>query len=156
MAHTGSDKIQITVNPPLPTTCSVCKRPADGIVRFFDFNENIDYYGAVLICEDDVKTMITLLDYVKVAERDAILQELEITQGELSVVRQENDRLRNAFDAIVSVRPDLDGVLASDSSDELDSELEGSLDSGAGEDKGFDGSPASRGSEILFGSGSTD
>jgi hypothetical protein len=144
----------------------VCGKSADGQVRFVDFGVSLGYddreamglttLGSVVICEDCTKNVLEVMDYVTAQERDSLVQELEITQGELSVVRQENDRLRNAFDSIISVRPDLNGVAPSDSSDELDQELEGSLDSGAEPDKGFDGSLASGGSEILFGTSSTE
>jgi hypothetical protein len=47
----SSEKIQITTTPALPSQCAVCHTHAKGVTRFIDFGSDIDYYGAIVICE---------------------------------------------------------------------------------------------------------
>lgn len=47
----SSEKIQITTTPALPSQCAVCHTHAKGVTRFIDFGSDIDFYGAIVICE---------------------------------------------------------------------------------------------------------
>lgn len=47
----SQEKIQVTTTPALPSKCAVCQTMAKGITRFIDFGEDLDFYGAIVICE---------------------------------------------------------------------------------------------------------
>ena len=100
-------KIQLTLNPMLPATCVVCGRSANGVVRFLDFQMQLEYYGAVVICEDCGKELVSVLDFVPAVALQEIQQEFEFTEDKLSTVREENERLRGALDSILLIRPDI-------------------------------------------------
>lgn len=122
MATKPASKIQIVMHPALPATCAVCNKSANGIVKFLDFQKDLDYYGAVLICEDCGREMLDALDFAPVAQVTYRDQQIAELQQELQVVREENERVRAALDSVLVVRPDLrsngdrvDGVDSSES-----------------------------------------
>lgn len=117
---TTISKIQVVKHPPLPATCAVCNRSANGNVDFLDWNLSLDYYGAVLLCEDCAREMVSILGFAPVAEvenRNEQIENLTLRNRELV---EENDRVRAALNSVLVVRPDLrvDG----NQSDDLDSE----------------------------------
>lgn len=126
-AHPGG-KIQATLTPMLPATCVACRKSANGVTKFLDFQADVDYYGAIVICEDCAREMLDVLGFVPVALVESLRDRLEIQKIELNTVREENERLRGAFDSILVVRPDIDVPVCMD--DEGSNE---SIDSGASE-----------------------
>lgn len=113
-------KIKVVKHPALPATCAVCYRSADGVVDFLDWQLSLDYYGAVLVCEDCAREMLVVLGFAPVAEvtsRNEQIENLTIRNRELV---EENERVRAALNSILAVRPDLRSD--SDGNDDLDSE----------------------------------
>lgn len=112
-------KIQVVFHPALPATCAVCRKSADGNTRFMDFQADLDYYGAILLCEDCAKEMLTLLKFVPVTEVEERNAQIEFLHTRVQETQAENERLNSALDAILRVRPDLsDAVHQSDSVDD--------------------------------------
>ena len=116
-------KVQVILHPPLPATCVVCRKSADGVVRFLDFQASVDYYGAIVVCENCAGEMLDVLQFVPVAEKDNALNQVLVMEEAFLAVRAENANLRNALDSILVVRPDLN-LDSGESSDLDDSEFD--------------------------------
>lgn len=99
-----TSKIQVVLNPPLPGTCVICNKSANGQVRFLDFNFNLDWYGAVLICESCAKEVVEIVESDTIRQQTA---EIAALKAELQEVRENNDRLNGSIDSLLSVRPNL-------------------------------------------------
>lgn len=110
------DKIQKTNNPPLPGTCIVCAKSYNGNVAFLDFNLSLDWYGAVLFCEDCAGEMVSVIDFCPVAERSALENEVKLLHDKITELQDNNVRLNSTLDNLLAVRPSLRGD--SDLSDE--------------------------------------
>jgi hypothetical protein len=131
----GSGRVFVVTEPPLPATCAVCGRNANGTIKFVDFNKDLDYYGAVVICEDCIKECMGLLEYVPGSKLEEVIQALTQTIEELEVAKNELDRYKSAFDALNFIRPDLnplnvDDVVESEADGETTSNSE-SADEGS-------------------------
>lgn len=72
-----SDKITKTTEPALPQACSVCSVAAKGYNAFYDFGVSIDYYGAILVCEDCAQNLSDLVNSSSVARLETRVGELE-------------------------------------------------------------------------------
>lgn len=123
MATRATSKIQFVLHPPLPGTCVVCNKSANGETRFLDFGAQLDFYGAILMCEDCGKELVDILDFVPVAQvkyRDKQIENLVVMNREL---KDENDNIRAALNAVLVVRPDLRPD--SDSPGDVDSKNDG-------------------------------
>lgn len=118
MVNKVTSKLQVLYHPPLPATCAVCGKSANGKTRFLDFQKDLDYYGAVVICEDCFKEGLEVLDYVPVAQVQRALEEITTLQAQLETAEAERDRYRGAIDSLRSVRTDL--LSDSDSADNVD------------------------------------
>lgn len=101
-ASDGSGRVRIVTEPALPATCAICVRSANGQIRFIDFNADLDYYGAIVICEDCMRESLTLLGFTdeinftnKVSELEKKQQELEVAQNELDKYRTIVNGLRD-------------------------------------------------------------
>lgn len=110
-------KIQVVLHPALPATCCVCNRSANGIVRFMDFQKDLDYYGAVVICEDCAKEMLDVLEFVPVARLQEELNANVVLMEKIRKLEDENERVRGALDSVLLVRPDLRDDDVDDSED---------------------------------------
>jgi hypothetical protein len=112
----GSGRVKLVTEPALPATCAICVRSADGTIKFVDFNVSLDYYGAVVICEDCIKECMGLFDYIP-KERLEIAKNLgHETLEQLEVAHNELDRYRSVIDTLGIVRPDLDITILADGS----------------------------------------
>lgn len=96
-ASEGSGRVSIITEPPLPATCVICVRSADGAVKFIDFNFSLDYYGAVVICEDCIKESMSLLEMVPLSKLQETVEALYRAVQELEVVQNELDKYKSAF-----------------------------------------------------------
>jgi hypothetical protein len=86
----GSGRVRIVTEPALPAICVICRRSANGAIKFIDFQFDMDFYGAVVFCEDCIKECMNLLDLVPrqhfenaEAARDLYMEQLEVAQNEL-------------------------------------------------------------------------
>lgn len=121
----GSGRIHIVTEPALPATCVVCRRSANGAVKFIDFNFSLDYYGAVVLCEDCIKESLSLLDYTPNINFTNKVEELVAAQEELRQVKNERDKYKSVVDSlrIVGVIGNFDGDESKDT-DEATGESE--------------------------------
>jgi hypothetical protein len=118
----GSGRVFVVTEPPLPATCAVCGRNANGTIKFVDFNKDLDYYGAVVICEDCIKECMSLLDYTPNINFTNKVTELEVVQAELEVAQNELNRYKSALDALNFIRPDINPL---NMDDVVESEADG-------------------------------
>ncbi len=129
-----SSKYTLTTTPALPATCAGCRRSANGIIQFVDFNLSLDYFGAVVFCEDCAKEILGVFDYVPVAKLEVLNEKNHQLREALAIERANVNQLKSAVDAIVSIRPDISGALSSnEGTDEVSSEVSGSTGSNSGE-----------------------
>jgi hypothetical protein len=143
----SSGRVVLVTEPALPATCVICTRSADGAIRFVDFNFSLDYYGAVVICEDCLKECLGLLDYTANINFTNKVDELVAKQEELDRVTDELNKYKSALDGLSFIRPDLNplNVDSSNKSEESDD----SIDSSAESESDIDGPDSSRGPENL-------
>jgi hypothetical protein len=128
---TTPSKYVLTKSLALPSTCMGCHRSANGIVDFIDLGFSLDWYGAVGLCTDCVKEMLTLIDYVPVA-KVAELQEENLKLREALVIeRSYVDRLTSGLHAISALRSDLSrDLLTDEKSDSTDEQSVGTTEPG--------------------------
>lgn len=107
MTVNAAGKIQLTLQPALPATCAVCNKSANNSTKFIDFAKDLDYYGAVVICEDCVREALELLECVPVALVNEANEQLAVLHDRIQEVQAENVRLNNTLDNILSLRPGL-------------------------------------------------
>lgn len=147
-----SDKVSVTRTPPLPTTCAICLAPADGEREFIDFNQSLDYYGAVLICRECITPVAHSLDFVEVEKLNRANSIIETLRNTLAKTQADLYDARTLVNSLSLLRPDL---VSPDSVSNENSESEGEGDNGDSESEGlFDSGlveqNSSRGPESLF------
>lgn len=112
-------RVQIVLDPALPSKCIVCdKGPGKGL-KFVDFNVSLDWYGAVVFCIDCIKECITVAEHDPVSEIEA---KLKAKEEELEVATHELIRYRTAFDGLSFIRPDLNPLTVVNDEQSEDSE----------------------------------
>src|SRR3982751_1832507 len=111
-----SDKVTITLQPPLPSLCCICNFSADGKRRFLDFQMSVDIYGAVVICEECIAPVATLFGFVPIDRLETSETYLLASQISLEGYKKQNEQLNTTLDSIFSLRPDF---ASSDTRDEL-------------------------------------
>lgn len=111
-----SDKITITLQPPLPSLCCICNFSADGKRRFLDFQMSIDIYGAVVICEECIAPVATLFGFVPIDRLETAETYLAAASINLQGYRKQNEQLNLTLDSIFNLRPDF---ASSDTRNEL-------------------------------------
>jgi hypothetical protein len=109
MTLSESDRITITRYPPLPSSCAICNFSADGSRGFLDFQVSLDYYGAVVICEECVAPVAQLFGYVSQERYEASENSLMRVGIELERLQAENGKLNLVVDSLLAVRPDAFG-----------------------------------------------
>jgi len=109
MALSESDRITITKYPPLPSSCAICLFSADGQRGFLDFQMSLDYYGAVVICEECVAPVAQLFGYVPESELEEIGIDLAATKLDLERTRERHAELERTLDSLFAFRPSLIG-----------------------------------------------
>lgn len=82
-----SGKYKLTVEPALPSKCTGCGFDADGRKEFLDTTMSLDFYGAVLFCEDCVREMAATVGMVP-AEMSVSLEQ-EVEEANLAIARLE-------------------------------------------------------------------
>lgn len=102
-----SDKITITLYPPLPSLCCICNFSADGKRRFLDFQMSIDIWGVIAICEECIAPVAELFGYVKADKLELSQIHLEAALQNVEGFMRENEHLNTTLDSIFSLRPDL-------------------------------------------------
>ena len=85
----NQEKIQITTTPALPSQCAVCHTHAKGVTRFIDFGSDIDFYGAIVICElcvvnaaESLGTMVPVAKYENEKNLKSSLHDAWMTEKE--------------------------------------------------------------------------
>lgn len=114
----STDRVALVTSPALPARCVICNFSANGRRRFLDFNVSIDYYGAILICEDCLLENANLLDGPVAAAK----RQVEEMQEKLEEVTNELDRYKFVVSSLSFVRPDfglLESAKLKDSEQEL-------------------------------------
>lgn len=91
-----SGKYKLTVEPALPSKCTGCGFDADGRKEFLDTTASLDFYGAVLFCEDCVREMAATVGMVN-PDNEIALSEA------LSQLTKENDLLEQRVEALEGV-----------------------------------------------------
>lgn len=107
-------KVAKTTNPALPATCVMCNKSANGVTEFADFNASLDYYGAIVFCEDCIRECLMLFDCVPQERHDRVLRVLAETRTKLEETLA---KLKKYEDVVVNldvVRPDLQLVTTND------------------------------------------
>lgn len=107
MTVNAAGRIQMTLSPMLPATCAVCNRSANNEVRFIDFAKNLDYYGAIVICESCIVEAAELFDCAPVALANHLAEEVESLREILQEVQENNVRLNTTLDSLLLLRPNL-------------------------------------------------
>ena len=123
------EKIFINNNPPLPAQCVVCYRTFKQGTVFLDFGMNVEFYGAILMCDDCITNAGTLIGLIPVAKADQTTLEW-VTATDALVQANKKVRILESFVAAYSSDPDvtLDSFLASAPSLSLFDELEEGYD----------------------------
>ena len=89
-------KFKLTVQPALPSKCTGCGFDADGRKEFIDTTMSLDFYGAVLFCEDCVREMAATIGMVN--------PENELAFGEtITQLTKENELLEQRVEALEGV-----------------------------------------------------
>lgn len=136
------EKIFINNNPPLPAQCVVCYRSFKQGTVFVDFSMNVEFYGAILMCDDCITGAALLLGHVPVAKLDTAKTSADLA-ATMYVEANQKVRILESFVASYISDPDftLDSFLAANPSLSLFDELEA----------GHDGDePVAKGSESEF------
>lgn len=105
MTLSESDKVTVTLYPPLPSRCCVCNFSADGKRRFMDFQMSLDVYGAVSICEACIPSVAAVFDYIPSSTLIEVNQELIDARDTIDRLENENGQLNRALDSLLVVRP---------------------------------------------------
>lgn len=112
-------KIFINNAPPLPAKCAVCNNDfKPNGPRAIDFGTDLDYYGAILICELCMTNAAELIELVPVARYNEVEGNLNVA-AELLVIANRKNRILESFvaayfsdpdfsiDSLLSAHPDL-------------------------------------------------
>lgn len=102
MTETATSKIQTTTNPALPATCVVCSKAAVENTLFYDWGVNLDWYGAIVMCEDCAHELVEIIQSKRIAFLEAKNVELQAALGES---KTELAGLQNALDTLLNLRP---------------------------------------------------
>ena len=142
----AASKFQLLKYPALPSHCASCFKQANGHTEFADFQTDIDYYGAVAVCEDCCRELLDAFGYVNGDRLSSAEETVEILQNEIERLKAKNDELNATLDSVFHLRPNLfDGSNLDDSSS---SESVESADRGTEEtESGTDESNSERGFE---------
>lgn len=92
-----TSKITKTTEPALPSSCSVCSVAAKGYNAFYDFGVSIDWYGAILICEDCAQNLAELLDLTKITRLETAVAEGEALIAELIEQKKALEHVVSAY-----------------------------------------------------------
>jgi hypothetical protein len=90
-----SDKLQFIDNPPLPSKCVVCSNDWMPHKRFIDFGASVDYYGAILICEDCAINLVDLLGFEDKTVAIAYKEKYENREKVLAMQRKKIEDLEH-------------------------------------------------------------
>lgn len=93
--------------PALPSSCVICNKSANGEFEFVDWGVNVDYYGALTICQYCVINVLELFDYVSKERHDRILEEVARLRKLNTLLTEELEKYHNVVVSLDSVRPDL-------------------------------------------------
>ena len=74
-----------------------------------DFQMSLDYYGAVVICEECVAPVAQLFGYVPESELEEIGIDLAATKLDLERTRDRHAELERTLDSLFAFRPNLIG-----------------------------------------------
>lgn len=126
MDNPAAAKVQLTSTPPLPAQCSVCGVHAKGHNDFADFGVSIDYYGAILICEDCIRgDLFALFDVVTRFQFNQVMEQLDEVTNLLAEERKRTNALR---DYLASMSRLPDDIIDNSLSDSGTQSVEGSSD----------------------------
>lgn len=128
-------RVQVVLDPALPSKCMVCDRGPGNGLKFLDFNLSLDWYGAVSFCIDCIKECITAAEFDPLS---VVKEELATKEKELEVALHELDRYRSALDGLSFIRPDLNPLNVDDGNESED--VGESSDTGEAEQSDPDGS----------------
>lgn len=98
-----NDRVAIVTEPALPASCCACGTLSDGTKKFADTGTSIDYFGAVLLCENCIVEISRKFE-TPVAEAEGRIQELV---ENLEEVTNELDHYKFVFSSLSIIRPDL-------------------------------------------------
>ena len=110
----AQEKIFINNTPPLPAKCAACNNDFKPGAVAIDFGAQLDYYGAILLCEFCIVNAGKLCGMVPVARLDACINALHVASDELLEANRKN-RILESFVAAYFSDPDfsIDSLLAS-------------------------------------------
>lgn len=131
MATEIKSKYFITKEPALPAKCVGCYNDK---LELIDTTFSIDYYGAVLICSDCAKEMVSLIGFIDPErERKALELSNELTQ-ELEIEKKKVEALEDVVRAYglwqFTLTDESDSDLSTIKDEESSNSSEGSGDSG--------------------------
>ena len=105
-----SDLIQVTTSPALPSRCCICNNTADGEKKFLDWDKDLDYYGAIVLCEFCAVSVGQAVDMVPIkllheaaADNSKLMKRIAVLESDLNLANL-------TLDNLLSLRPDLNTV----------------------------------------------
>jgi hypothetical protein len=100
-------RVALITEPALPAECVICKRSANGKVQFVDFNASLDYYGAIVICEDCIKETLRLMGFSDRGVNERLIESLGRQQKINTELLAKLDKYESVVVNLQEVRPDL-------------------------------------------------
>lgn len=136
-----SQKMFITNSPALPARCVVCYSDAKSNQSFIDFGMQLDFYGAILICDLCMVNAAELVGFIPVAKFLETQQENRKLASSLFTANAKVKILESfvasylsdpefSFDAMLSANPDLSLFEGLTDSDDAGSDVRETDESG--------------------------
>lgn len=93
----------VDIPPALPGKCAVCGYAGGGggnFRRFVDWGISLDFYGAVIFCTFCIEHVANLLGYLSPEQGEKLELELTFNREKVSLLGEENARLRSALSSL--------------------------------------------------------
>lgn len=100
-------KVALVKYPALPSTCLVCNGSADGKKDFVDWGMNVDWYGALVICEFCIVECLETVGAASKQRHERILRALAEVRAQNAELSAELEKYRNVVVSLDIARPDL-------------------------------------------------
>jgi hypothetical protein len=100
-AVNGSNRVQILEIPQAaPAHCAICFHPGGGGRTFVDWDFSLEFYGAVIVCNECVLTIMNGLEWISPEQWQVVKRIQEETLDLLQKEKAENAKLRSALDSL--------------------------------------------------------
>lgn len=89
----------------LPGYCAVCRSGKNDGRKYVDFDFDLDWYGAVYFCSHCLTECVYYLGWLNPDKHKELLEILAGLQEEISLIKEENVRLRDVISALGYINP---------------------------------------------------